>query len=363
MRLAMLVTDLQRGGAPLRLARIALHLRDRGVRVAVGCLSGRGPLHRELERAGLTTFACDARHALDWRALLRLQRMLRGLQPDLLFATLMHANVGARLVGRRLGVPVLTSTATIEIERRWHARVERLTASLDAGCVVNSQALADHVITAHGRSRDGVHVIPPAVYNGAEIDGGRDGAAMRADLRLSDERINWLWVGRMDPVKRLDIVLATHRRLGDGSQLLLAGDGPEAEQFARQPGLRPLGWRHDIGALLRAVDFLVLPSDTEGLPNVVLEALWCGTPVVATDLPALRELADRGAPLTLVRPVGDRRDERYAEGVAEQFAQCLRRGRSSADERERARGWARRHLDPEAAVEALLGVFAKSLRA
>ncbi len=93
MRVALLVTDLERGGTPLRLVRLARGLSAAGVEVHAGCLAPRGPLSSELTAAGLATFACDAEDARDFLALKRLSQHMRRVQPDLIHATLLHANV------------------------------------------------------------------------------------------------------------------------------------------------------------------------------------------------------------------------------------------------------------------------------
>ncbi|HYN95246.1 MAG TPA: glycosyltransferase family 4 protein, partial [Pilimelia sp.] len=58
--------------------------------------------------------------------------------------------------------------------------------------------------------------------------------------------------------------------------------------------------RTDVAALMRAATVVLLPSDREGLPGVVLEALAVGTPVVATDLPGTRYIAEQLPGITLV---------------------------------------------------------------
>src|SRR5262245_23746419 len=179
LRVVLLVTDLQRGGTPLRLAGLARGLKAAGVDVHVGCLAGRGPVSEELEAAGIPTFACGAKNARSFWALLRLIGHLRRIQPDLIHATLPHANVAARLVGGYLGIPVVTSTATIEVERRWHRWIERRTAGWDRGHIVSSRALAEHVRTAFRVPAKRVHVVPMSLERFPQLV---DRATARAKL-------------------------------------------------------------------------------------------------------------------------------------------------------------------------------------
>ncbi|MGE3180773.1 MAG: glycosyltransferase family 4 protein, partial [Phycisphaerae bacterium] len=163
MRLALLVTDHQLGGTPLRLARLARALRDRGVTVSYGCLSEPGPISDAVRREGIEVFACGAQRARDVGALRRLGKSLRAFRPDVVHASLFHANLAARWVGRRLKLPVLTSTATIEVERPWHNRLERWTAGWDQGHIVTSRSLQEHAVQKFGRKPEAVFVVPPLI--------------------------------------------------------------------------------------------------------------------------------------------------------------------------------------------------------
>ena len=111
-----------------------------------------------------------------------------------------------------------------------------------------------------------------------------------------------MFAGRLAPQKGLkDLIDALDllQHVQPGTVTLIAGDGPlrlALESRARsfellQTGrIRFLGHREDVPALLAASDLRVLPSYYEGLPNVVLEAMNQGKPVVATDAPGTNEL-------------------------------------------------------------------------
>lgn len=125
-----------------------------------------------------------------------------------------------------------------------------------------------------------------------------------------------LFVGRLARQKRVDVLLDAAARVAEGRpgfRLALAGQGPlrrEHEVRARSLGLEDrvvfLGVREDVLALHRAARVFVLPSEGEGMPNALLEALAAGTPSVATEVPGTLEVARHEREALLV-PAGDSR--------------------------------------------------------
>ncbi len=300
-RVLMLSTDLQRGGLPLRLAKLALRLRETEIEPIVGCLAPPGPLSQDLAGQGVTTFSCDATGSFDATCLLRLARQVKRFDPDLIHASLFHANLAARLVGRwDRPRPIVTSTVTIEIERPIHRALESLTWGWSDLHVANSEAVAADLRDELGMGGDHVVVIP----NGIDFNEIRSAAAVsRNALCLSDHRPLIVWAGRMDPVKDLSTFVEAVSRVRErvDAQAVLLGDGPERDRIEREISSRGLtrdvrlaGWSQDVAGWLKAADVLLFPSLTEGSPNTVLEAMACRCPVVASDIPSCRELIRHG---------------------------------------------------------------------
>lgn len=356
MRVVLLVTDLQPGGTPLRIARLARGLRAAGDEVHVGCLAAAGGVSQELVSDGVPTFACGARGWWDLVAFSRLAAHLRRIRPTLVHATLFHANVAARLVGRRLGLPVLGSTATIEVERHWHRVVERLTIRWECGHLVTSRALQQHVVAAFGVAAARVHVIPPSLD--PRLHRTERSAARRA-LGLPSDAFILGWAGRFDPVKRLERLLDFVAASSLDTHALLVGAGPESARIAAARTARGLaarvhlvGWQSNSAAALSAADVFVLPSRTEGLPNALLEALAIGLPVIASELPALRALRADGAPLELVPP------ESSTAAWLAAWAPLRSDPNLSAALGNAAAAWAAENLRPERTIAALRAVYA-----
>jgi glycosyltransferase involved in cell wall biosynthesis len=139
---------------------------------------------------------------------------------------------------------------------------------------------------------------------------------------------NLVAIGRLSSEKGFDLLLRAMRiiRLVNPSvRLTILGEGPleaalkdQARQFAIESYVQFVGFQQNPFRFLRSAELLVLPSRYEGLPNVVLEALALGTPVVATDCTgALREIAH---PASRMRIAPEYTPECFAAAVQESLA-------------------------------------------
>lgn len=115
-------------------------------------------------------------------------------------------------------------------------------------------------------------------------------------------------IGRFSVEKGVDRAIRVLADLPD-VHLHLVGDGPqrtELEQAARllhvDDRITWHGWQTDVRPFYDLFDLLLLPSHTEGLPNVVLEAMALGVPVAATDVGGVRLLIDHGRLGTILHP-------------------------------------------------------------
>ncbi len=139
--------------------------------------------------------------------------------------------------------------------------------------------------------------------------------AFRNAVRIGDDPC-FLVVAEFIPRKRHDDVLRAFAMFAAAAgapraHLLFAGDGPlvnESRETARRLGLESrahfLGFRRDIPVLMRASTALVLPSEQEGLPRSVLEAMSMGLPVIGTKIRGTTELLEEGC--GYLYEVGDR---------------------------------------------------------
>lgn len=303
LSVALCITELDFGGAEQALVELATRLDRSHFDPIVYCLGPR-PKSEEascvppLEAAGIEVHCLGGRGILSVpMVLFRLRRLLRKQRPHLLQSFLFHANLLGRLAARRAGVPwVLSGIRVAERQHGWHLRLDRLTSSMVDRYVCVSQAVADFSAKTGGLPEDRLAVIP----NGIDP---QKYPAKPADLRplgIEPGRCVVTWVGRFDPQKGVKwLVQNAAGWLGklSGHDLLLVGKGPEQaglQRWCQQQEFGPrvhfAGWRSDVPQLLAASQILVLPSRWEGMPNVVLQAMASGLPVVATDVEGVREL-------------------------------------------------------------------------
>ena len=133
-------------------------------------------------------------------------------------------------------------------------------------------------------------------------------ARAREALGIADDAKVAVCIGALSPEKSVPDAVRAVARLPPAWQLLVAGEGPERpavadEALAAGAGrVRLLGQIQDTAELLSAADVLVLPSLTEGLPGVLIEAAMTGVPAVATDVGFVDDVIDDGITGFVVAP-------------------------------------------------------------
>ncbi len=303
-QLALCITDLNIGGAERALVELALRAdRDR-FHPVVYCLGPRPcpaslSLLPPLEEEGIDVHFLNGRRKLDLAAVARrLRQLLARQKADLVQTFLFHANFVGRLATRGACVPrVVSGIRVAERQQRWHLWADWLTSRWVDRYVCVSHSVADFSVREARLPARKIIVIP----NG--IDVGLYRAVSPADLRqfgIAPGRQVVTYVGRLDVQKGLDWLISSAPEwlaLDRHRELLLVGKGPVEAALRRQAAatefanrIHFLGWQSDIPQILAASQLLVLPSRWEGMPNVVLQAMASGLPVVATDVEGVREL-------------------------------------------------------------------------
>jgi glycosyltransferase involved in cell wall biosynthesis len=294
MRILFLSTSMGMGGADSQLLAAAQELGARGHDVLIVSLTPLGPMGLRAQSLGIPTESLEMRRGIpDPRGLARLARLVRAWRPDVIHSHMVHANLMARALRLVAPVPALVSTIHNIYEGGGLLMAAyRLTNQLVDHMTIISEAAADRFIRERIVPRKLLRVVPNGVnselYRKAP-PGARDG--LRQALGLGQEFV-WLAVGRFEIAKDYPNMLrafAAVRERHPEAVLLLAGRGSlqaETEALARElqlgAGVRFLGVREDVAALISAVDAYVMSSAWEGMPMVLLEAAAGGLPIVTT---------------------------------------------------------------------------------
>jgi glycosyltransferase involved in cell wall biosynthesis len=219
----------------------------------------------------------------------------------------------------RSGVPhVITMHGGRYYNDRWQRRLAmRAAIAMSDQIVAVSEPLAQAISNDLGVQRSNVMVLS----NGVRHDEPQ-ALTLREELRLTPGDRLIVAVGNLYPVKghvhAID-ALARLKSRHSSVHLAISGRGhleSELRQRAREHGLEDrvhlLGLRADVPAVLAAADLFVLPSLSEGLPLALLEAMFTGCPIVATDVGQVRVALANGTAGVLVEP-GD--SEALAAGL------------------------------------------------
>ena len=327
LRVALLAPSLHPGGAERQMLLLAAAMPRATFDLRFLVLSEPGDLAAEaaalgvpVHVLGLRRDACrsitprclgDAR-----RALVAYRRLTRDV--DIVDAWLVPAYTFAGLAQLVARVPVLIagrrSTFDVERTRTWYREAAGRLAMHGVGAIVaNSQAAANDAIAFERIDPARIHVIRNAVVPFATTDAER--AGLRSAWGFSPNDVVVGCVANYKPGKGHRALLEVAGDLRDRFPQLrycFVGDGPlraELEGEVRRRGLGHLVTLHsgerDARRLYGAFDIAVQASDSEGLPNVVLEAAAAGLPIVATAVGGTPEILTGGVDGLLV-PRGDR---------------------------------------------------------
>lgn len=322
----LVVPTLGGGGAERVILRVARHMHERGNRVTIVVFRG-GGAYEPLVPEGIRLITLGGRAPV-----VALSRTIRRERPEVILSTLVEANLAcvfARRLARSRARLVIRETIHISTHGKrqggWVWRVlPRLIALLypRANAVIaNAQAMADDLVEL-GVPANKIHVVGNPVVEPSLVAAGREPAVQA----WAHHKPLVLGVGRLVHQKGFDVLLHALARMDPETHLALLGEGPDRDallQLAADLGLEHRihmpGFINPPWPVMARADVVALSSRTEGMPNVLIQALALGTPVVATDCPSgPRELLGQHLPDALV-PVDDA--EALAKAIQRSLAQ------------------------------------------
>lgn len=329
-RILYFIDSLAVGGAERSLVDFAREFRALGVDLHVAYLRPRAPLANELESAGARLHPIPGpQRRISW--IRQARRLLRELQPDVIHTSLFEADIVGRIASTFTDVPVVSSFVTeswgpehvSNLEyRRWKVRAAHAVDLLSARRVDRFHAVSDSIATLMSRrlwlDRDRIEVVPrgrdPKVLGERTVERG---LLTRERIGLDPATSMVLAVARHHHVKGLDTLIAAFPqvlRVHPETVLFIAGrEGPATEallsmtvELGIESSVVLAGLRNDVFDLTAAADVFVLPSRVEGSPGALIEAMALRVPVVASDIPSVREIAG-SPPVVELFPLDDQK--------------------------------------------------------
>lgn len=227
---------------------------------------------------------------------MRTLAMLRNLRserprPDIILSMSLGQGFSGYLAYRLFKIPYIAYVLGSD----WYIARDRQVAGLSFRLSLKNSRT---VITQTSLIRDDIKRLFP----GVPIEVIPNGIALPA-RRADGDKI--VYLGRLHPVKGVNHLIDAVRRIPDCPELLIAGDGPDAETLkrrARGAPIRFLGRIDEVEQLYLQGRFFVLPSLSEGLPQAMLEAMSFGLPVIASRVGGVPDVIEHGVTGFLVEP-------------------------------------------------------------
>jgi len=314
-------------GAEVQLFTLAKALHEQpATRVSVVILN-HGMLEQKLKQAGIEVIVLDESKLNGFQILYQLIVLIRNLRPDVIHTHRNKENILGSIAARLSGnIPTLrTAHGASEHRPAWYQIPKRMVLFMDWFCgrylqksiIAVSEDLAG--ILAKDYPSDKINVI----QNG--IDEKQTGQSVDNE-KIKSDHLKIGIIGRLVPVKRVDLFIRTAHKLLDERPELnpsfhIFGDGPlrdelEAlnQQFATHAQIHFEGHSHSIHEQLESLDALLMTSDHEGLPMTLLEAMVLKTPVIAHAVGGIPLLLDNGSCGILVE---NHKPEGYVQAIIE----------------------------------------------
>lgn len=361
LRLLVLSDEMEVGGTQRQITRMLLGL-DRSVfDPTLLYFRERSFFVDQLEAAGIRVVRIDKRGRIDPGFFLRLRAFVAGGGFEVMHCFSITAELWGALARASIAParrPTLLSSIrnTYDWEHPLRRRIKAWAARRSWRVVANSDAGARGAAEAMHLTLGSLQVIYNGVAAGDAAPG--DAARLREQLGIPPAAPVALFVGRLVEHKDVPTLLRAAARLRErGLCLLLAGDGPLAgtlqtavEQLGLGSQVRLLGQRDDTAALMHLCDMVVLPSVSEGLSNVIIEAMMQRRPVIASRVGGNVELV-RDEATGLLFEAGD--DAQLAACMARLLDDPPLRARLGAAAGERAM----RHFSVDAMVDAYAALY------
>ncbi len=311
-KICILATDSSWGGTEKMIKTLIQGLSHSEYSISLVTLMGDDTLINQVKPFCLEVLNLKAKSIFDFKALIRLIRFLKRGHFGILHTFLFHANILGRVLGRLLGIPIIVSSqrSVDHWRKKYHVLLDRWTSRYCDLIISNSQAGKERLEQIEKISPQKIEV----VYNGldfSEIPKINEIKSSKKEMDFEDKKVIGMVANFRGMKGHACFIEMTEFLLKERSDLhfIFVGEGCEKVQYEEQVQKRGIALHfHFLGRVsliyeaLNLMDIFVLPSEWEGFPVSILEAMAWGIPVIATNVGGVPEIVEHEKTGFLIPP-------------------------------------------------------------
>jgi sugar transferase (PEP-CTERM/EpsH1 system associated) len=307
IKILHVVLSMETGGLENGIVNLVNHADSNKFCVDVLCLRERGELADRIVNPDSLVIFDDNKNYSILTAIKKIYYACKSRQYDIVHSHGFTTMLASLVAGRLANVANIMNGehGTLYYSSKKHRLIQRYLFSRMRINLTVSEQLKCEIIQRFNLKHDNFRPIINGVDTNKFITDSQSNSRLRNKLGLSPDDIIIGSVGRLVEVKNYKSLVNAFIRLSESHSnvhLVIAGDGPERINLEEQVSnnnvssrVHFLGRRDDIPQIMNLLDIFVLPSFSEGLSNTLLEAMSCGTPVVASDVGGNNEIIIEGS--------------------------------------------------------------------
>ena len=314
IKVLFLFVHLNYGGAEVGLLTTLKNLDKEKFEAVIVSIEKKGAVGEAIEKLGFKViYLDDDARLFNLKLAGKIARIIRSEKPDVLHTSLFYANFFGRAAALVTRPPVVvTEERSMYTEKRfYHVLIDKALEPFTDSIIVCSKSVLD--FTAHQEKIDKSKF--SLLYNCVDSDAftlPETKEALREKYGYGRKDFIIGTVGSLIPKKGHEILIKAFvdiKKSIPEARLLIIGQGPELErlnalskELAVSASVEFLGPRADVPKLMKLMDVFTLPSFQEGFPRTIIEAMYLGLPVVASNISGIPEVVSDGHTGFLVAP-------------------------------------------------------------
>lgn len=313
-KIVFLCVHLNYGGAEVKLLTVLKNIDRSHYDCTIVSIEKKAPIGAQIEKLGFKVIYLNSKARLFNISLIwKIAKILIEENPEVLHTSLFYANYFGRIAALFRRPPlIITEEHSMYTEKRlYHIAIDKLLSIFTNRIIVCSNSVLDFTAKQEGIRKDKFYLIHNAVDT-ERFNVAMDKDALRAEYGYYKDQFIVGVVGSLIPKKALDSVIKAISELDKhipGLKLLIIGEGESRNKlldltvtYEIKDNVDFLGARGDVPQLMKVMDIFVLSSLQEGFPITLIEAMYIGIPVIASNISGIPEVVLDGKNGFLVLP-------------------------------------------------------------